>query len=237
MVVGAGNLRGTVPMTFSGAEAEVWGVEVDAMWSPNVDVLGARMNVGGSYTWLKSKYEDYDVMIAGGNVLAPGGAEIFLLDQCEPTYASTGAIGCFVSYDGKRLEDAPKHAAVLTSSWVWPFFNSGVDLFFETDAQYTGRRPIDADNRAWAPEWWNANLRIGIQSDQFTLMGYVENVFDGDAPQRVYSTACCGNYAVLMRQGAGPTGFARGGELTSAPVPAAVLRDPRHFGVRAAFRF
>jgi hypothetical protein len=207
-----------------------------------MEIFGGRAVIGGSYTWLDATYTDFELD-------TPSGSDIFVVGNCTPN-PQPGADGmsgtsddtpsCLVSRNGFPMEDAPTHAANISSSWVAPLWNTGYDWFIETDTQYTGKRALEDDNRAFAPAWWNTNLRIGLQNENFSILGFVNNVFEGDNVQRAHTIpglGCCFNFVHLRREGGGPTSALRGGPAGPAHTVAATLRPPRHFGIRASFKF
>ena len=93
--------------------AEVLGLEVDAVWSPETPFLGGQWSLTGSYTWLDAQYVDAVVTNSSFTFIAGAG-------NCSPTFPNPAvnqddnpyndiapSVLCDVSLDGKKLEDAP----------------------------------------------------------------------------------------------------------------------------------
>ena len=55
-------------------------------------------------------------------------------------------------------------------------------MISEISAQYRSKRFQSPDNLIWLASHWNADAHIGVQSDTYTILGYVSNLFDNRNP-------------------------------------------------------
>ncbi len=198
--------------------AEIWGVELETQWQPNDNWL-----FGASYTFLDTEYTD------------------FVIDTTSPTQAlrsgnctvvpdpDTATPECLVSLTGNEIERTPKHALNLTGRYQRPIGNGDLNWFFEGNSSFQGKRFIDESNTKRMDDYWLTDLRTGIETDRWSVLAYVNNVFDDDT---IRSGVDAGGF-VDATLTPGTFGF------TFAPADnlIASLPDPRHWGVRASIRY
>jgi outer membrane receptor protein involved in Fe transport len=154
--------------------ATVKGIELNVTVVP---VAGLTLNVG--YTYLDDKYTNYPLQIQGGvtaGVYAP------LIAGCTPNTAIGTGEFCVTNLKGNRLEMTPTSSAVFMGRYARPVL-SGVKGFLEADARYTSNRPMDEYNVRFIPAQTIANAQIGLESDRWTALIYVENLFNQDKIQ------------------------------------------------------
>lgn len=223
--VPVGNLITT--RTVNGGAAEVWGVELEANWAPT-----DNLTLGAGYTWLDAEWTDFQQLTTSQNSVAVGG-------NCAPTVVvfdrdGDGVLGesavageinrrCNVDYNGNSLENAPEHAFVGTARYQDNLVGN-TDWFVEGDGRYLSERYPDFENSQRYPEYWRANLRAGIQNEQWLFLAYVDNVMDDDT--------------ILSGLGQVDTRYiASFGSYLPSASARVLLPDPRTYGLRVNYRF
>jgi len=191
------------------------------------------LTFAGGYTWLpEAEYKVFDdITDSGFDIIGAGNCTI---NADDPTQ-------CDISFAGKRLEMAPKHAVTLRGSYTRQVFNSGIDWFFEGDAQYLSERFDDVDNLTIYNSYHQLNLRTGLTSENWEFLIFVENVTNNDT----FRNGSVGGGApdfVSLASIFGQTSF--GGALLGDPAATgfvshdfAVLPPKRQFGIRASLRY
>jgi outer membrane receptor protein involved in Fe transport len=210
--------------------AEVWGMEMSATWSPIRPFLGGDWLMNGSFTWLmNAEYTDFVIDSSSPVTAANAG-------NCTPDPG--GADVCKVSYTGNELENSAPLAVVGSLQYVVGLF-SEMDLFFETDAQYTDRRYTGVTNNVQTDAFWNLDMRLGLQGEKWDVLLYVNNVLDDNTVRSAGGGPGLGCCFVL----------GSGIDTSGAPIPTDTvmvdlplfstgsLPPPRVVGVRAAYRF
>lgn len=212
--------------------AEVWGAELELTWAPATPFLGGDWRFFLGYQWLDTEYTDFRVN-SGSPVSAANAG------NCTPVTVQT-AEGpeslCELSYTGNQLEDAPPNNFVYSMRYG-KFFGDR-EFYIEADAQWTDDRFTDITNTAFVQSYWNADLRVGIQSNNWEVLAYVTNLFDDDTVRSAGGgpgLGCC---------------FVLGSSIDNAPpdpvtdvlvdLPLGVtafLPPPRVVGLRASYRF
>jgi outer membrane receptor protein involved in Fe transport len=137
------------------------------------------------------------------------------------------AVACQVDLKGKQLERSPEHAFLGTINYTRPLLDNGVDLLAQLDAQYQDSRFLDQDNYTKFEDYWIANVRLGLTSPKWEVVGYVDNVFDDD-------TIKSGGSGPDFARQASELGFTAG--LGTSHF-FGTLPDPRIVGVRMSYRF
>ncbi len=211
--------------------AEVFGAEVDITWKPISTFLGGNWAISGAYTWLDTEYTDFTVVSGSGVQAAAAG-------NCTATAIGTKSL-CILDYTGSELENSAPGAFVGSIGYRTGITKTA-DLFIEADVQWTDRRYTNFTNRAWVNEYWNADVRVGLESDNWNVLVYVNNVLDDDT---VRSTGggpglgCC--FVLGSRIDASATQ-----QVPSAAVmvdlplfTTGFLPAPRIIGLRASYRF
>ncbi len=217
--------------------AEVWGTEININWSPMSEFLGGswRTSLGG--TWLpKREYTD------------------FVIDSSSPvTAAHAGnctANGnlCSISYSGNKLENSAALAINGFVQYSIPL-TASIDTFIETDAFWQSKRYVGITNNLSTKEYLEMNLRIGLQSDRWDMVLYIDNMFDNDTVRSVSGgpgLGCCFVLGSSIDVQAQPDPN-NPGETLSSPRSAvmvdlplynnAFLPDPRTIGARISYSF
>ena len=165
------------------------------------------LNIG--YTYLDAKYTDYEVNV--NNALIGS-----FVKSCTPNVVIGNGVFCRANLAGNSLERTPKHS-ITGSARYTVALGGDLKVFGEGDVRYTGSRNLDEYNVRTIPSFTTANLRLGIDNGRFSVIGYVDNVFDSTAIQGaagVGDQLAPGNFAIIEQ-----------------------LPDRRRIGLRAAYKF
>ncbi len=206
VVILANGLPGVKPVNAS--SAEVWGVELDASWTPVDSLLFTA-----SYAWLDARYKDFKrITTGGGSIASAGNCTVVMLG---------GRPACEVDLSGNTLENVPKHSFNVSARYTQSL-TSEINLFVEIDGRYQSRRFDSSSNSRWFDSHWLSDMQLGFQGANWDLVGYVKNLFDDD-------TIRVGTTTTDLQTFRPPA--------TIYNVGKAALPDRRTFGVRANFRF
>jgi hypothetical protein len=134
---------------------------------------------------------------------------------------------CEIDLSGNQLERQARNAFSGNFSYVRPLPGSMTEWFLEGDASYTSKRYIDADNFNYFDSFWLANFRLGLQTDEWDVVLFVDNAFDDDT----FRTGGPGPDFGLQNT---RLGFIGGLGLNGY---FGIMPDPRSVGVRTNFRF
>ena len=195
------------------ADAEVFGLELDVIW-----LATQHLTLRGAYTYLDTEYTDFKQLTqSAGTIAYTGGCELFTTTAGDTT--------CRVSYDGRELERAPRHALVASASYSRELTRD-IDWYAQVQTRFTDSRYANPANLLEFDAYWLTDFRLGFSSDAWEIIGYIDNLLDDDTIR---------------------TGFNSGGYLLNFELAGAtfVLPDsgqfflppPRTYGVRATYRF
>jgi hypothetical protein len=129
---------------------------------------------------LKYEFTDYVALTVGAG-------EIARVGNCTPivttvvnaaTRVQTAAVTCQVSRTGNKMEDTPKDALAVNADWRSPIGGNGWALVAGLDAQYQSKRFLEDDNSVWLDPYWHGNARLGLETNTFSAMIYVDNIAD-----------------------------------------------------------
>jgi outer membrane receptor protein involved in Fe transport len=218
--------------------AEVWGAEADVEWRPIDPFLGGNWRLNAAVTYLDTEYTDFTV--ASGSPVNAAAA-----GNCTPVVVG-GETLCSLSYTGNKLEDAPEWAATAGAQYLIPV-SAQADAFAEVDMMFQDKRFAGVTNNLWTDAYFNLDLRLGLQSERWEAMLYVDNVLEDDTVRFTGGgpgLGCCFILGSSIDLRADPSG--------TPPVPAvptsavmvdlplystAFLPPPRIVGMRMNFRF
>ena len=203
-------------------EAEIWGVELNAQWQP-----GERWLLSAGYTWLDSEYTKFESNTGSANEVARtqfagNGGCLEVIPNPVPDTRAT----CVVNRNGNKVEDIPENAFVGGVQYTAPIGGGGLDWFAEVNAIFTDERWVEENNILLLDSWWLFDLRLGLKSDSWDVLFYVDNLMDDDTSK---SAIDVGSQTNTHRQGQWPPGPTSGVVVN--------LPDPRIYGLRATFRF
>jgi outer membrane receptor protein involved in Fe transport len=230
------------------APAELWGAELSAVWQPITPVLGGEWSLSGSYTYIDSQYLDFidPAAVSETNI---GLNELVTGRGCEPTVKDTeidtglGTVhlvrpACSINWHGNQFERSPEHAFVGTIGYT-RWLSDELSVYGELSGQWKDEQPIEFDNVSWLDAYWNLDLRLGLRSSRWEVIGYVTNLLDDDTIRSASNQpglTCCFNLGVSTDLR--PGGFGSIGSTAEVPsTRAAFLPPPRIVGLRATYRF
>jgi iron complex outermembrane recepter protein len=197
--------------------AEIKGLELDAAFQAT-DNLSFAVN----YSYLDAEFTDFRFASA-----SPTDAVRF--GSCPRSAASSYRL-CEIQLAGRKLERVPEHSIVGLARYSRPFaglFESGnARWFIEADVQAQGERYIDIWNLSKLDDYVLGNIRLGITSERWDALVYVNNVGDSDTV-----LTGNGNPGDVDQALFDPTNF------SPADTVGVSLPDPRVVGVRFAYRF
>ena len=210
------------PRVTNASGAEVFGVEVDLNWLPSmIEGLTLRM----AYTWQDAKYTDFiekstDVIRAG----VAGGCNPVL----EDPNVSDSDFTCELDLSDNTLERQAPNAFSGSFYYVRPLpGGSDTEWFLEGDTSYTDKRYSDQDNFNYFDSYWLTNFRIGLQTDKWDVLLFLDNAFEDDTIR----TGGDGPDFALQNTRLGFTaGLGTNGNFV-------ILPEPRTVGIRTNFRF
>lgn len=203
----ASGFRGVVS---NAGGARVYGLELDTSFS-----LTDQLRLNAAYTFLDAKYTQFDVFTRTPSNIAYAG-------ECQIVEVGTGtqSTQCKLDLAGNKIERAPKHAISGSMAFTQPLQND-MELIAEVAAQYQTKRYFDEFNGQWFGGFANVDLRLTLQSEVWSITGYVDNVFDEKTIK---------------------SGFAQGDFFAFFTSPGSrsnvlLSPDPMRGGVRASYRF
>ena len=206
-------------------EAEIWGIEVSAQWQP-----GERWLLSAGYTWLDAEYTFFESITGSANEVARAQAagNGGCLEIIPSAIDNTDDIRdrCRVNRTGNTIEDIPENAFAGNVNYTAPIGGGGLNWFTELSAIFTDERWIEENNVTLLDSYWLFDLRLGLMSDSWDVVFYVENVTDDDTSK---SATDVGSQTNTHRQGQWPPG-PTDGVIVNLP-------DPRIYGLRTTFRF
>ncbi|MFZ4110424.1 MAG: TonB-dependent receptor [Polymorphobacter sp.] len=190
-------------------KARVWGLEVDASVK-----ITEGLNLGLAYTFLDTRYTKFQIFTD---------TKSNIIDAGECVVVTIGKPVCQVDLSGNQLEKSPRHSLVGTVSYVQPLTKS-IRLFTEGNFNYRSKRFVDQWNNRVLKGYSQTDIRLGLRTDRFEILGYINNLFDDDTVRSADTKT-----GDVDRIGLG---------LSSASqVVLATLPEPRTYGLRLNMRF
>jgi len=206
--------------------ALIKGIEVDVE-----AVLTDNLTMRWGYTLLSAEYDEYNKLSSSINdAVRGGGCELVMLG---------GRTTCLVDLTGNEIEDVPRHQLFAGLSWRSGLAN-GAELMIDFDVQYQGSRWMDEWNMVEFESYMLADVRVGLSRDSWTVMAYVENLFDDDTMRSGISAPDFGGIGIVSGFVPPPRVPPPGRFFFTLLFPNALTLyypDPREFGVRASYRF
>jgi iron complex outermembrane recepter protein len=199
--------QGSVTKTVNQGEAKVDGIEAEFTVAAT-----EGLTLNAAYTYLNPRFIESEVPNTSALGIAGSG-------NCRVGNVGPQVV-CFTNTNGKQLEQAAKHSLTAGADFTMPL-SAGWDMISGFTAQYRSKRFQSPDNLIWLASHWNVDAQIGVQSDSYTILGYVTNLLDNR----------------------NPTSAQTYGDPFSAPTPPPVLAyttyaaDKRQIGVRLTAKF
>jgi len=206
--------------TVNAAKATVYGIELSANWQ-----VTDHLNMGAGYTFLKSEYDDYVQRTSSASQIAYGG-------NCTPLTTSppppaTPQTTCQVNYSGNNLENAPENAFVANAGYRRPMTES-LDWLVEGNMMWQDFRYVNAGNTLKLDDYSIWNFRLGVASDRWDAVAFIDNAFDDDTVKNGFDSIDSTYLAA---------DFSQGFTLLVPSGARYMLPDPRTYGVRVSYRF
>ncbi len=209
------------PRIINAGGAEVWGIELDAVWQPS---FLEGLTLTGAYTWLDAEYTKYFFESASLQRSAQVG-------ECNVVTVAAGtpdeSLTCRYDFAGNKLERTPEHAVVLTGNFTRQFFGGDFDWFVEANGSFQSKRFVEDTNAAVFDAYWLVDARLGLQGENWDAILYVNNLLDDNTMRTGGSGPDFGEQVTY-------TGFTAGFGITQF---FGTLPIPRTMGVRVAYRF
>ncbi|MDX2143031.1 MAG: TonB-dependent receptor [Rhodospirillaceae bacterium] len=205
--------QGTSTLVVNQGQAKVDGVEAELTWAP-VD----GWTVNAAYTYLDPRFTESEVpSTAALGVAGSGNCRVGTVGTTRLTDV------CFTNTNGNQLEQSAKHAFSAGVSYTAPLTGDW-DLVADLSAQYRSKRFQSPDNLIWLASYWNADAKIGVQNDAYSILAYVDNLFDDRKPK---SAQTYGDPFISLSRGQSP------------PVLAytTYAADKRQMGIRLGAKF
>jgi outer membrane receptor protein involved in Fe transport len=221
---------------------EVWGFEFEALWQPGF-MEGLTLSFAGTlqdatYTgWVDDTrnlvkaavYGDCPVVYKRGDPSTPDpDDELVSTNPLDPIFGGGLPVAfCRLDYSGNELERAPRQSYAASMQIQRPFMDTPFEYLFELNGSWQDERWADPENVVKLPDYARLDMRVGLTSDKWDVIAYVDNVLDDDR----YLTGGSGpDFAKQVTD----LGFTAGFGTTHY---FATLPDPRVFGIRGSYRF
>lgn len=190
------------------AEAETRGIEVDISWRP---IEALTLALGYAYT--DAEWTDFNF-----SEIRSGGATVK-----DRAICGNAAGDC----SGMDVAGVPENALSLLANYTAPL-RGDMEWFATVIGVFQDERAVfDRINTPTIDSYWNWDAQIGLQTSNWTVQLYADNLFDDDTVRwgQGYNDFRDGMY-----------GGSFGGEPRDETV-FAFLTSPRVVGVRASYRF
>lgn len=220
------------------ASARTWGVDLEGAFSPT-----EALTFSAGYTWLDAKYKDFVVRTGGATPIVRSNncAQVVtyrLVDGSttvvvNPTgLPAAGAVvtarTCDVDKSGNKLEYAPTHSLQFNTLYKQDI-GGDMNWVSELSIQATSKRWTDDDQASYLQGYITADIRSGIETDMWSVTGYVNNVFNDDTVKS--GLANTDFSSIAFRLAPQPATLI----LANQFIP--ILPEKRQFGVRASYKF
>jgi hypothetical protein len=141
--------------------------------------------------------------------------------------AKTPVAFCRLDYSGNQLERTPEQSYSASMSLQRPFLDTPFEYLFEVSGSWQDERWADPENVVKLADYARMDMRLGLTSDKWDVIAYVDNVLDDD---RFLTGGSGPDFGEQVTQ----LGFTAGFGTTHY---FATLPDPRVFGIRGSYRF
>ncbi len=212
---------------------QVWGFEFETLWQP---AFMEGLTLGLSGTLLDAEYTDWvdDTRNLVKAAVFGDCPVVYKRGDVESTSATDPAFGgnvptafCRLDYSGNELERSPEQAYAASMAIQRPFLDTPFEYLFEVTGSWQDERWADPENVVKLTDYARMDMRLGLISDKWEVIAYVDNVLDDDRFLTGGSGPDFGTQATQL-------GFTAGFGTTHY---FATLPDPRVFGIRGTYRF
>ena len=166
-------------------KSEVIGLEFEMAAAPT-----EAITLTAGYTYLDTEYVDFTLNTTGALDIARAG-------NCVLEVVA-GTNTCRITYNGNRIERAPKHSLTLSASYQQSI-KDGYDLVVDVSGQYQSKRFAAPDQLHFFGSYWNWDARVGVETETWSVFVYGENIFDEDTVRSGETTGdffALGNLAI-----------------------------------------
>jgi outer membrane receptor protein involved in Fe transport len=221
------------PQIVNASGAQVWGFEFDTLWQPSF-MDGLTLSLSG--TILNAEYTNFiddttNLIKAAAFGSCPpvwklGGAESTDPNSAIATNPLAGKF-CRLDYSGNKLERTPTQSYAASMTIQRPFFETEYEYLFQVEGSWQSDRASDPENLRVFKDYAVMNVRLGLTSDQWEVLAYLDNALDQDT----FTTGGSGpDFGRQVSQLGFTAGFGTSHFFATLP-------DPRVFGIRANYRF
>jgi len=161
--------QGTSTLVVNQGQAKVDGIEAELTVAP-----AEGLTFNAAYTYLDPRFTDSEVPSTSALQIAGSG-------NCRVGNVGPQVV-CFTNTNGKQLEQSAKHAFTGSVNYTAPLTGDW-ELVSELTAQYRSKRYQSPDNLIWLAGYWNVDARLGVQNQTYSILGYVDNLFDDRKPK------------------------------------------------------
>ncbi|KEO89766.1 hypothetical protein EH31_11465 [Erythrobacter longus] len=154
-------------------QVDVYGLEIDA---------DARvtdwLRVSANYAFIDSTFASF---VQGP---PPGSPDSAFIDCGVPIGQSSSAQfraeaqNICGDFSGNDVGRSPRHTLFLTGEVRRPLKSEGSSWFVNMDGLYRSSRFVDEANLSRLPGYWRVGARVGVDFGNYTVMAYVDNLFD-----------------------------------------------------------
>ena len=203
--------------------AHVLGMELELNWQP---VDGLLLNLG--YTLLDTEYDDFvqDTRSAS-NIARAGNCLVVPAAPLNPP-SPTPQFACTIDLSGKRLEGAPTNSLLAGLTYVAPL-EGALSVLYGLQSTYQSERYQSEFNDLKFDSFWLLNLNLGLLSDSWEVIAYMDNATDDDTIKSGFTAPDFDSFAFISNPP--PSTF------VTTNMGFYSLPDPRTVGIRASFRF
>ncbi len=194
--------------TVNAAETDIWGAELEVFWRATDE-----LSLSASYAYTDGEYDDFNLSEIQGAANPPSTSNKIKSGNPE------------ADFSGNDIAGIPDHALSFQARYDQGIpWNSDLEWFAQVTGNYQGERKADVANLVELEDYWLANLQLGIGGEQWTLIGYAENLFDDDTIRYAQE---------FLDQ---RSGFVFGSGFAFPVAYYAYLPQPRTVGVRLLFQ-
>jgi iron complex outermembrane recepter protein len=222
----------TTSVAVNSGDAETKGFEFEGRFSPI-----RELNIFAGFTYTDARFTrgcDFDFFVLNSGGLQPN------FSTSNPTAAGLP----FCNIKGKQLPLASKYIVNGSINYE-PELSPNVNLVSNLNFSFESKKYVQTDNLVYVPDAFLMNARLGVRFGDFSLVGFVRNLTDEDAPP-LATRWFDYRYGNGVRNLPAPVNGVRLGSFAGQPAvidtaaPRAfftALRKGRTFGVEGAFRF